>query len=150
LEAICLFECITVEFNIFKEKQKLIEAQDNLLMTKVQRIESEKHKTLKDTEEYIKTYDVDETFINDFKEDERNTIRVAMENSYHSSLFKEMQTLNVGLVQQQEMVGKIDQLFNYMKDIFTKPKQAKSQLPTSNNNEATSAQEDSDMSFRRH
>src|ERR1044071_436620 len=62
-EAIRLFESITVEFNIFKEKQKLIEAQSNLLMTKVQRIESEKHEKLEEAEEYIKTHDVDETSI---------------------------------------------------------------------------------------
>ena len=71
-----------------------------------------------------------------------------MENSYHNNLFKEMQMLNAGLVQQQEMAGKIDQLFNYMKDIFSRSKQPESLSPTSNNNQATSTQEDSDMSFR--
>ena len=120
-------------------------------MTKVQRIESEKHEKLEEAEEYIKTHDVDETSINDFKDEERNAVRVAMENSYHNELFKEMQTLNAGLAQQQESAGKIDQLFSYMKDIFLGSKQPESQPSTTNNNnnQATSAQEDSDMSSRR-
>ena len=72
-----------------------------------------------------------------------------MENSYHNDLFKEIQTLNAGLLQQQEKAGKLDDLFNYMKDIFIRPKQTESQSPISSNNQATSAQEDSDMSSHR-
>jgi hypothetical protein len=117
-EAIRLFESITVEFNIFKEKQQLIEAQSNLLITKVQCLESERHSALKDAKNFIKTHNITEQSLAEYKEEEGNTLRVALENSYHDNLLKETQTLNAALVQQQEMAGKIDQLFTYMKDIF--------------------------------
>ena len=140
-----------MEFNIFKEKQKLIEAQSNLLMIKVQRIESEKHHTLDDAKEYIKTHDINENSIKDFNEEEGNAIRVALEDSYHDELLKETKMLNAALSQQQETAGKIDQLFNYMKEIFAGSKQPESSSTSSSKDrtQATSAQEDSDMSSRR-
>jgi hypothetical protein len=95
-------------------------------MTKVQRIESERHSTLENAMEYIKTHDVNENSIQDFSIEEGNALRVAPENSYHDNLLKEMQTLNTALVQQQETAGKIDQLFNYMKDIFLGSKEPES------------------------
>ena len=151
MEVIHILECITAEFNIYREKQKILEIQGNLLLIKIQRIEADRHgKTLDKVTDFVKHNEVNEEVLSSYSTKEESALCVALKNIHHNKLIKETQNLNLALARQQDSAGKIMTLLDYIKDIFVNYKK---QLSNNNTNDTTilpSNPEDSDMSSHHH
>jgi phosphomevalonate kinase len=146
-----ILECVSNEFNTYKEKQRVIEMQHDILMSKMRRLEEDKYSTaLPQAETFVNTNDVNEELLSKMKPEEECVVRIAVENKHQCDLLKETQELNHALARQQDSSNNIEALLNYVKDIFVRTKPPTTTYTTTFDTEpATSAQEDSDMSSRR-
>ena len=146
-----ILECVTNEFKIYKEKQKVIEMQHDILMMKLRRIEAEKYlKATPHAENFIKENAINDELLSNMKPKEEAVVRIAIENSHQCDLLKETQELNHALAKQQDSSNNIEALLNYVKDIFAFSRPPPTTFATTlDTDNATSVPEDSEMSSRR-